>query len=153
MFREWSSLRVLKIYRALASGCPAKDAFPVDAPIGPVPHGTLGTVHAARIDGKPAHSEITVLERRGDVSLIQARITTGRPHQIRIHMAAAGHPLCGDPLYVSGGVPAVGSRALPSDLGYTLHNALIGFHHPGSGEWTEIRCFPPPSLRLQKTGE
>ena len=150
MFRAWSDRKVLKIYRALISGCPNVDNFNVNVPIGPVPHTLLKTVFAARPDGKPAHSQITVLERRDACSLVQVRIVTGRSHQIRIHMAAAGYPLVGDPMYLKGGVPAPGSRARPSDLGYFLHNALLGFRHPDSEEWMEVACASPPSLRIRK---
>lgn len=147
---EWQRREVLKIYRALAAGCPVEDRFTVDVPIGPVPHPALRTVHAASPEGKPAHSEVTVLQRRESASLLEIRITTGRPHQIRIHLAAAGYPLAGDPLYVAGGIPAPESKALPSDLGYHLHNEVLGFHHPTKG-WLEIRCAPPPLLRLAQT--
>ncbi len=145
--QAWRCGQILKIYRALASGCPAMDEFEVDTPIGPVPHRSLKTIHAASITGKPAHSHISVLERRDDCSLLQIRITTGRPHQIRIHLAASGHPLIGDPLYMAGGVPAEDSRALPGDLGYHLHSALLGFPHPATNGWVEIACQPPPPLR------
>jgi len=146
--RAWRCGEILKIYRALATGSPAGDEFEVDTPIGPIPHRILKTIHAACPLGKPAHSHIRVLERRDACSLLQIRITTGRPHQIRIHLAAAGHPLVGDPLYKAGGVPAENSRALPGDPGYHLHNALLGFPHPATGKWTEIHCMPPPLLRL-----
>jgi 23S rRNA pseudouridine1911/1915/1917 synthase len=146
----WHSGQVLKLYRALASGHPARDEFEVDTPIGSVPHPILKSIHAASPSGKPAHSYIHVLERREDCSLLQIRITTGRPHQIRIHLAAAGHPLVGDPLYIRGGIPAEESRALPGDLGYYLHSELLGFPHPSTGKWIEISCAPPPPLRLAK---
>jgi 23S rRNA pseudouridine1911/1915/1917 synthase len=146
--QAWGSGQILKIYRALARGRPTSDEFEVDTPIGPVPHRILKTIHAACPAGKPAHSHIKVLERREDCSLLQIRITTGRPHQIRIHLAACGHPLVGDPLYVAGGLPEEGSRVLPGDLGYHLHSELLGFPHPITGEWTEIVCAPPPLLRL-----
>lgn len=143
----WRCGQVLRAYRALVSGYPVKDEFEVDTPIGPVLHGILKTVHAACPTGKPAHSHITVLERRHDCSLVQITLTTGRPHQIRIHLAASGHPLLDDPLYIAGGVPAANSRALPGDLGYHLHSELLGFTHPATNRWTEIACTPPPVLR------
>ena len=149
LFQSWREHQVRKEYLALVSGCPDKNDFKVDVPIGPVPHGILKTIHAASPGGKPAHSDVHVLERREGVALIGVRITTGRPHQIRIHLAAAGYPLAGDPLYTVGGVPLPGSRALPSDLGYHLHNALLGLHHPATGKWVEITCLPPPILRLR----
>jgi 23S rRNA pseudouridine1911/1915/1917 synthase len=147
MSQAWRSGRVLKVYLALVSGSPARDQFDIDTPIGKVPHPVLKTVHAACPAGKPAHSHVRVLERRNGCSLLQIRITTGRPHQIRIHLAASGHPLLGDPLYVVGGVPAEGSRALPGDIGYHLHSLLLGFPHPATGRWTEITCAPTPILR------
>jgi 23S rRNA pseudouridine1911/1915/1917 synthase len=149
ILQAWRAGEILKVYRALAAGCPEEDEFTIDAAIGPVPHLILKTVHGACSNGKPAHSHVKVLERRGSCSLVQVRITTGRPHQIRIHLAAAGYPLVGDPLYRAGGVPAENSRALPSDLGYALHNGLLGFLHPVSGKWTEVPCCPPPLLRTR----
>jgi len=151
--KAWNTGDVRKIYRALAAGSPEKDGFPVDVPIGPVPHPILKTVYGASLSGKSAHSLIRVLERRGSCTLIEVEISTGRPHQIRIHLAAAGHPLVGDPLYIAGGIPAEGSRALPSDLGYHLHNEFLGFPHPRDGKWTEIFCSPPPALCLYSKGE
>jgi 23S rRNA pseudouridine1911/1915/1917 synthase len=91
---------------------------------------------------------VTVLERRTDSFLCDVRIETGRPHQIRIHLAATGHPLMGDPLYVAGGLPAADTRALPGDPGYELHSAELSFRHPGTGRELVIECEPPLLLRI-----
>jgi 23S rRNA pseudouridine1911/1915/1917 synthase len=149
--QAWSRGEVLKVYRALAAGHPNAGEFEIDTPIGPVPHPFLGTIYAACPGGKQARSHVKTLELRADCSLVQVRITTGRSHQIRIHLAAAGHPLVGDPLFGVGGIPAADCRALPGDLGYHLHNALLGFPHPLTGKWTEIHCMPPPLLRMRSS--
>lgn len=136
---------VLKIYRALASGHPAVDGFTIETPIGPVPHPGLGSVYGVSPGGKYALSRVVVLERRRDTSLLEVVISTGRPHQIRIHLASAGFPLAGDPLYAAGG----GFRdpnALPGDSGYLLHAERLSFLHPATNETVEIVCPPPPEL-------
>ena len=133
MSRQWAAREVGKRYRALATGRPGRVAFTVDDPIGPVPHPLLGSVHAAAPDGKPATTHVAVLESRAEGFLCDVRIDTGRPHQIRIHLAAAGHPLVGDPLYASGGRPVEDCRALPGDPGYLLHGAGLEFRHPRTG--------------------
>jgi 23S rRNA pseudouridine1911/1915/1917 synthase len=149
--------RVEKTYLALCSGHPAHDHFRVDAPIGEVAHPLLGTVHAAAAGGRPAASQVRVLElRRGPdgvagapTALVEVAIETGRPHQIRIHLGHAGHPLVGDPLFGLGGVPLPGTRALPGDPGYLLHAARLALDHPLSGARLAIECPPPPALRRQ----
>jgi 23S rRNA pseudouridine1911/1915/1917 synthase len=144
--RQHRAGTIVKRYRALATGAPARDAFTIHDPIGPVPHPLLGRVHAATPSGRIATTHVEVIERRDGLFLAGARIETGRPHQIRIHLAAAGHPLAGDPLYLTGGVPAPDSRAVPGDPGYHLHAEELGFHHPRTGEPLWIRSSPPPIL-------
>ena len=148
--RSWRDHDVKKHYLALGSGVAARDTFSIEAPIGPVPHPTLGEVYAASADGKPSHSVATVLERRHPIkgcptTLFEVEITTGRPHQIRIHLAYAGHPLTGDPLYNTGGVikPHPG---LPGDGGYLLHAARLAFSHPVTGAAMVLDAVPPPGL-------
>lgn len=136
-----------KRYRALCSGLPSLDHFEVRTPIGPVPYAPLGTLHAANPAGRHAKSTVTVIERRASSALCDVVIATGRPHQIRIHLAAAGHPLVGDPLYASGGLPEPGCTALPGDPGYHLHAAEIGFDHPDTGLRMVIEAQPPALLK------
>jgi 23S rRNA pseudouridine1911/1915/1917 synthase len=139
--------RVLKRYRALACGRPASRRFELSVPIGPVPYARLGRLHSASRDGKPARSRVHVVELRDGAFLADVFPITGRPHQIRIHLAAAGHPLAGDPLYRSGGGPASDGQAVPGDGGYHLHAAEMRLRHPRHGRETVLGCSPPPLLR------
>ncbi|MGE5127527.1 MAG: RluA family pseudouridine synthase [Betaproteobacteria bacterium] len=143
---DWREGRVEKEYRALLSGRPAQDAFTVDVPIGPVPHPRLGAVHAASARGRAAVSHARVIAARGGDTLVSVTIVTGRPHQIRIHMAAAGHPLVGDPLYVAGGGTSP-EPGLPGDGGYWLHAWRLALTHPATGGRLVLECVPPPVLR------
>lgn len=147
--RAWRERDVIKQYRALATGVTSADRLELTTPIGPVPHPRLGTVHAACPDGKPARSVATVLERRATETLCTVEIETGRPHQIRIHLAAAGHPLVGDPLYAAGGRPRDDAAGLPGDGGYFLHAETLSFRHPATGERLILRAPPPVELRTR----
>lgn len=137
----WRGRSVRKSYRALASAGVPAERFDITVPIGPVRHPVLGRVYAAASSGKSAESHVTLLERRNGSSLVEVDIATGRPHQIRIHLAWAGHPLVGDPLYGAGGVPK--SDALPGDLGYRLHAWRLGFAHPATGRPTRLEAHLP----------
>jgi len=148
--------RVRKLYRALCAGHPARDLFTVDAPIGEVPYAPTGTIHAAALGGKRALSHVRVVERRAGAdpsSLVEVEIETGRPHQIRIHLAWAGHPLVGDPLFGPGGLPLPGCLAVPGDPGYLLHALRLEFAHPRTGLPVVVECAPPPVLRPQWPSE
>lgn len=142
----WRAGRVEKAYRALVVGVPRQERFSVDDPIGPVPHPRLGEVHAVSDTGKASLSQVRRLEVRGGESLVEVEIPTGRPHQIRIHLAAAGHPLVGDPLYVEGGHPAP-DAGLPGEGGFWLHSWRLRLDHPLTREPLEMHCGPPPPLR------
>lgn len=144
--------RTRKVYRALCQGQPARDAFEVRAPIGEIAYAPLGALHAACAGGRPSLSQVLVLERRPEGSLVDVAILTGRPHQIRIHLAHAGHPLVGDPLYGPGGTPLPGTQALPGDPGYLLHAHRLEFPHPRTGTWITVTCQPPAELR-QREGQ
>ncbi|MBN2432922.1 MAG: RluA family pseudouridine synthase [Acidobacteria bacterium] len=151
--RALQNRQISKIYLALATGTDLPAAFTVDAPIGPVPHSPLGTVHAWSPAGRPAFSLVRLLSVRPgeNASLVEVTIITGRPHQIRIHLSHAGYPLMGDPLYEKGGLPRpnsadTNSPALPGTGGYYLHAWKIRFPHPTTDQDMEIVASPPPGL-------
>ncbi len=142
--RDFRERRIHKLYRTIASGDPSWDHLVMETPIGPVAHPLLGSIHAASPGGKAARSEAWLVERRTGSCLLDVVIETGRPHQIRIHLAAAGHPLLGDPLYLTGG--HADPRAIPGDEGYRLHAWRIELLHPSTGLPLRLEAPPTPDL-------
>lgn len=142
--------RITKIYRALMETGALPDSFTVTQPIGKIPYPGLGYVYGATSEGAFAQSHFRILERRPEAILVAVEIPTGRPHQIRIHAAVAGHPLIGDPLYVAGGVPCTTvndvSQPVPGDCGYWLHAHTVTFHHPRTNATIQLTCAPPDIL-------
>jgi 23S rRNA pseudouridine1911/1915/1917 synthase len=117
------------------------------------PKARLLTIHAFSPDGRPSTSHVRVIRRlpQENATILEVTIPTGRPHQIRIHLAYAGFPLVGDSLYQAGGIPRPGgeddrSAARPGDVGYFLHSWKIRFPHPAGGQDVEVVCPPPPIL-------
>lgn len=145
--RGWP--QVHKQYQALGSGVAAQETYDIRISIGPQRHPRLGHVHAASSAGKPAHSVARTRERREATTVFEVDLLTGRPHQIRIHLAAIGHPLAGDPLYASGGLPREDQPGLPGDAGYVLHARRLRFDHPASGEPLEFTAPLPEILRCE----
>ena len=150
LMRQWSAKQVGKFYRALASGCPDWNETTISTPIGSVPHNLLGSIHSASQKGKSSLSHVTVVECRVDSFLCDVRIATGRPHQIRIHLASSGHPLVGDPLYGLNGQPLGNLPGLPGDGGYFLHAQYLKFHHPITGEQINLEAALPSGFSLHQ---
>ena len=144
---SWQRGEVERHYLGLVRGRPQWEELVIEKPIGQLPHPRLGTVAAIDANGKRATSHVRVLERREQTSLVAVTIETGRTHQIRIHLAFAGHPLDRDPLYPVGGVPDAGTRSLPGDVGYLLHADTLRFPHPSTRATVTVTCQPPPVLR------
>lgn len=141
-----------KVYLALVAGAAIPQYLTIDKRIGKIPHPNLGYIYGATPQGKSARSDCRVLSRRGDRTIVEVTIFTGRPHQIRIHLAAAGYPLLGDSLYLAGGTPRITPQAsanpVPGDCGYYLHAYRLGFTHPRSGEKMTLECTPPLELKV-----
>ncbi|KAJ0102682.1 hypothetical protein Patl1_06143 [Pistacia atlantica] len=96
MNMELCTRKISKIYRALVSGMVEEDEIIIKQPIGIMQYpGVAKGLYVATPSGKPALSKVKVLERdvQGNRTLVQVAIQSGRPHQIRIHLAFVGHPL------------------------------------------------------------
>ena len=149
LFANWNTPKIQKIYRALAQNIAEHDAYEILTPIGLVPHPRLGQVWAAKSDGKPSKSLARVISRRASTTAnagtttFEVNLHSGRPHQIRIHLASIGHPLVGDPLYGLGGQPVENLPGLPGDGGYFLHAQFLKFQHPITGEQIHLEAALP----------
>jgi 23S rRNA pseudouridine1911/1915/1917 synthase len=125
-------------YLALVEGAPPSRTGTIEAPIGR--HPRIRTRMA--VDGvgaREARTHFTLLQPLGEVSLLRLRLDTGRTHQIRVHLQAIGHPVCGDPEYGTAG--PLGLRR------QFLHAARLAFVHPITGERLELTSPLPEDLR------
>lgn len=129
-----------KTYQALVQGHPDPFVGTIDAPIGRHPghEWKMAIVQG----GRESITHYEALEAHRAATLLQIALETGRTHQIRVHMAAIGHPCCGDPLY--GGDPGL-SRRLGLERQW-LHATELGFVHPVEGDRVEFRSPLPPDL-------
>jgi 23S rRNA pseudouridine1911/1915/1917 synthase len=129
-------------YLGLATGVPAHPKGTIDGAIGRDPHNRLK--YAITADGKHAITHYEVRERLHNAAELLFRLETGRTHQIRVHMAALGHPLVNDPIY--------GKTDPRFDLpGQALHAWRLSFRHPRTGRDMEFQVDPPAEYRSAKT--
>lgn len=119
-----------RVYTAICEGVIKEESGTIDAPIG------RHTVDRKKMavntkNGRHAVTHFKVLERFKNATLIEARLETGRTHQIRVHMSYIGHPLLGDEVY--------GRKTQKYKLqGQALHATVLGFEHPITGEYMEF---------------
>jgi 23S rRNA pseudouridine1911/1915/1917 synthase len=147
---NWNTPKVQKIYRALARNVARHDSYEILTPIGLVPHPLLGSVWAANPNGKPSRSLARVIARTASTTTFEVSLYSGRPHQIRIHLASIGHPLVGDPLYGPNGQPLDNLPGLPGDGGYFLHAQYLKFQHPFTGETIDLEAALPSRSPLHQ---
>lgn len=138
--KAFKEREVAKTYHAIVQGLPDPIVGTIDAPIGR--HPSAGWKFAVTSDGKHAVTHYEVLEAFREASLVEVSLETGRTHQIRVHMAATGHPCVGDPMY--GSDPHLGQRL--GLIRQWLHAVKLGFYHPRSGDWMEVESPYPDDL-------
>jgi 23S rRNA pseudouridine1911/1915/1917 synthase len=117
-------------YLALVRGVVAHDRFEVDAPL----RRARTRIRVDRAAGRRAETSFDTVERLARATLLEAAPRTGRTHQIRVHLAAVGHPILGDVRYGGGGDDA-------KVLGLTrpfLHSARLSFEHPITGRQVSV---------------
>ena len=141
-----------RAYVALAWGVAVPPAGEIEGAIGRDPRDRKRMALVAR-GGKHALTRYrTVAVHEAAVSRLECRLDTGRTHQIRVHLAANGHPLVGDPVYLRR-VPAA-AKSLPEEVRrrlldfprQALHAARLGFAHPRTGTALSFETAPPADL-------
>jgi 23S rRNA pseudouridine1911/1915/1917 synthase len=134
--RQLKERTIEKTYLALVEGTPRPAEGVIEAPVARDPRNRQRM--AIVEGGREATTGYRVIERLRGVSLVEARPKTGRTHQIRVHLAAIGHPIVGDRLY------GHGSELVQRQF---LHAARIAFTHPRTDERMEFEAPLPDDLR------
>jgi 23S rRNA pseudouridine1911/1915/1917 synthase len=145
-----------RAYLAFVWGVPARPKGTIDKPIDR--HPQARDKMAVRAGGRSAVTHWQVLERyagtdgKGVASLVECRLETGRTHQIRVHLAAIGHPLLGDSVYGPGfktkakQLPERARAALAALDRQALHAHILALEHPATGELLRFRSELPADL-------
>ena len=116
---DFKHKRVYREYYALIKGVFPSDTAHIDAPIGRSKQNF--NKMEVRADGKEARTNLKVLKRYKDYTLVSLVLETGRTHQIRVHLSYIGYPIYNDPVY---------TKDKTTEFGQFLHSKVIRFTHP-----------------------
>ena len=146
LMAQLKSRRIKKTYLALVQGSVNAAVGRIEAPIGRDPRDRKRMAVVA--DGRPATTGYRVRERYAGWTLLELDLVTGRTHQIRVHLAALGHPVAGDAVYGTGT-----AREGPDGLGRLfLHAWRLEFVGPGSGKLIRAESGLPAELEAVLAG-
>jgi 23S rRNA pseudouridine1911/1915/1917 synthase len=151
---SFAAREVERAYLAVVWGVPRPRRGEIAGNIGRSPRNRKKMAVLER-GGRPARTRYRVLETlaAGQASLVECRLLSGRTHQIRVHMAAEGHPLLGDPLYGRAGasrakrLPEAAQAALQALGRQALHARTLGFRHPATGETLHFESEIPLDIK------
>lgn len=133
---DFKNKRIHREYIALLDGVfPQKKAI-IDAPIGRSKQ-YFDKMEVCK-DGKKAITNLEVIKKYKDYTLVKLVLETGRTHQIRVHLAYIGYPVHNDPVY---------SNKICTDFGQFLHSAYLKFKHPITGEVLEFNSKLPEEFQ------
>jgi len=137
--------RLQREYVALVAGHPEARTGTIDAPIGRHRRDRV-LISIDTDDPREARTHFELERLLPEAALLRVTLETGRTHQIRVHMAAIGHPVCGDPQYGAAGEYGLGRQF--------LHAARLAFEHPVSGPAVDVHSELPEDLKqaLQLAG-
>jgi len=144
LHRQLREGEVEKIYTAIVKGAPGEDAFEVSEPLHKYVTGSGERRVSVQEGGRSALTKVTVKKRGAEFSMLEVRLLTGRTHQIRVHLAHAGHPVLGDDKY--------GDFELNRDLAkrgvkrLLLHAGRLAFAHPLTGERLRLQAAMPADM-------
>ncbi len=131
--RQFEMRTVAKCYVAIVAGQIATDSGRIDLPLAKDMTQQLPPRHCVdHKHGRPAVTEYRVLARHADSTRLELRPETGRSHQLRVHLAAIGHPILGDPIYGPLSPETAWMRLM-------LHALSLALDHPATGQrmtWT-----------------
>jgi 23S rRNA pseudouridine1911/1915/1917 synthase len=141
---------VKKTYIALVEGLLKEDSGRIEFAIGRDPKRRVRMTArrtAVLADAREARTDWRVLTRIDTTTLVEVQLHTGRTHQIRVHFSALHHPVVGDTLYGAAPQLVAGKVTMPALGRNFLHAAKLGFAHPRSGAWIDLRAPLPHALR------
>ena len=133
--KQISEKSVVRKYVCLVHGIINEDSATIDAPIGR-DRNNRKKMCVTGDNSKDAVTNIKVLERYSNSTLVECVLETGRTHQIRVHMGYINHPVVNDPVYGY-------NRMDDSEFGQMLHAKEIGFVHPITHEFMDFKVEPP----------
>lgn len=154
---QFEERRVQKVYQAVVHGCPVQDQGSIDMSIDADRDSEIRLKLKAFKDGRGMHAltHYEVLRSNGRFSLVELKPKTGRTHQLRVHMAAIGHPLVGDKVYgvedrifleyLKDELSARSKEELILDR-HALHSAALTFFHPFRDEEMTLRAPLPEDM-------